>query len=157
MKKSLLVPALALTMAGTVLFATQTFAQDTKDPQTSLVQKIAEKFNLNKDDVQKVFDEDRTNRASERNQKFESRLDQAVKDGKITEEQKKLILDKMSSMKATRTAEIEKLKSMTPEQRREAMKTHKNDLKTWAEENGIDLKSIMGELGPGMHRFERAH
>lgn len=157
MKKSLLVPALALTMAGTVLFATQSFAQEsTTDPQATLVQKIAEKFNLNKEDVQAVFDETRKTQESKRQQKFESRLDQAVKDGKITEDQKKMILEKMSSMKANREAEMEKLKSMTPEERKAAMKDHKDDLKTWANENGIDLKSILGEFGPRMHHGEKA-
>jgi hypothetical protein len=155
MKKSLLVPALALTMAGTVLFATQTFAQGTNDPQTSLVQKIAEKFNLNKDDVQKVFDEERNNRESGMQKQMESRLTQAVQDGKITEEQKKLILDKVSSLHASRTAEMDKMKSMTADQRKEAMKTHKDELKTWADQNGIDLKSILGEMGPRMHRAEK--
>lgn len=153
MKRSLLVPALALTMVGTVLFATQTFAQGTNDPQTSLVQQIAEKFNLNKDDVQKVFDVERAKHESARQTNFVNKLDQAVKDGKITDAQKKLIQDKMSSMNANREEEVDKLKSMTPDQRKAEIKAQRDELKTWAKDNGIDLKSLLGVFSPGMHKF----
>ena len=156
MKKSLLIPALALTMVGTVLFATQTFAQDTNSPHATLVQHIAEKFNLNKDDVQKVFDEERANRESAQQTKFASRLDQYAKDGKITDAQKKLILDKMSSMNANRAEEVEKLKSMTPDQRNATIKAQKDELKTWAKNNGIDLKSLLGVFSPGIKHFEKS-
>ena len=44
---------------------------DTSTEPTGLVQRLAEKFNLNESDVKAVFDEERTSRQAERQQKFE--------------------------------------------------------------------------------------
>jgi hypothetical protein len=137
-RKTLLIPALVVTVIGSSLWATtQTFAQDT-NPQTSLVQKIADKFNLNKNDVQKVFDDQKTEHRTQMKQTLETRLSQLVKDGKITEDQKVKILAKFSEMEGNRQANMDKMKSMTPEERKTAMKTHKDELQSWAKDNGID-------------------
>jgi hypothetical protein len=148
MKKSLLLPALALTMAGTVLFATQTFAETT-DPQQTLIEQIASKFNLNKDDVKAVFDQNRANKQAQMQQRFEAKLTQLVTDGKLTEDQKTKILEKVKELESNRAAEVEKLKSMTPAERKVAMKTYRDELTQWASDNGIDLKSL-GLFGFGM-------
>ena len=149
MKKALLLPAIALTMAGTVLFATQspmvsgqTFAQEASNPEQTLIEKIAEKFHLNKDEVKAVFTEHKEEHRVQMQEKFEERLSQLVKDEKITEEQKAKILTKFSEIHANREAEMEKLKSKTPEQRHEVMKAHHDELQQWAKENGIDLESL---------------
>lgn len=146
-KKILLVPALVVTVVGASLWAsTQTFAQTpTSDPHAALVQKLADKFNLNKDEVQKVFDEQRVEHKVIMKQKMEDKLSQLVKDGKITEEQKTKLQNKLNEMHANREAEMEEMKSMTPEQRKEAMKAHKEELKKWAQENDIDLNVFMEE------------
>lgn|SRR6185369_943261 len=152
-KKKLLIPALALTMAGTVLFATgHAFAQST-DTRVSLVQQIADKFGLNKDEVQAVFDQAKSDRQAKRQDKFDARLDQLVSGGKITEAQKQLILDKFKDIAADRAANREKLQSMTPDQRKAFLKADRDALATWASDNGIDLKSLFGGFGWGfVHR-----
>jgi competence protein ComGC len=150
MKKTLLIPALALTMAGTVLFATNQVNAQGTDRQTTLVQKLADKFGLNKDEVQAVFDQEKTDRQADRQNKFGARLDQLVKDGKITEAQKQLILDKFKTIEADRAAKMEQMKSMTPDQRKAAMKADHEALQKWASDNGIDLKSVFGGFGHRM-------
>lgn len=146
-KKILLIPALVVTIAGASLFAsTQIFAQDrSMDIQTSLVQKIADKFNLNKDEVQKVFDEQHAEHKADMKQKMEDKLAQLVKDGKITKEQKTKLENKLEEMHANREAEMVKMKSMSPDERNEAMKAHKEELDAWAKENGIDMSVLFEE------------
>src|SRR5690349_14401657 len=102
MKKQIVVPALALVITGAVLMGTlQVSAQegaDMRDVHTTLVQKIAQKFGLKESDVQTVFDEVRSEKQTEMQARFEEKLTQAVKDGKITEAQKTAIIAKHKEM-----------------------------------------------------------
>lgn len=111
--------------------------------QSTLVDKIAQKFNLNKADVQKVFDENRAEHEAEHKQKLKERLDQAVKDGKLTQDQENKIIAKLEELKANR----ESLKDKTPEQRREAMKAKRAELEQWAKDNNIPEQYVMGHGG----------
>lgn len=139
-----------MSVVGASFFATtQTYAQDKTDMQTNLVQKIASKFNLNKDDVQKVFEEDRQEHHVQMQKDFEDRMSQLVKDGKITEEQKTKILAKFKEMEASHEAEMDQMKSMTREERQAKMKAHKDELEKWAKDNGIDL-SVLFDGHKGM-------
>lgn len=102
-----------------------------------IVQKLADRFGLNVEDVEEVFDEERAERHAEMLQSFEDRLSEAVTNGKITEEQKQLILDKHEEMQA----KMKELKSqdLTREEMQEEMKTYHEELKAWADEQNIDL------------------
>jgi hypothetical protein len=152
MKKALLIPALALTMAGSVLFATQTFAQGTSgtDPHMTIIQKLAEKFNLNQSDVQAVFDEARDEHHAEMEKNFEEKLSQLVTHGKITEDQKTKIIAKKAEMEANRERNHESFTSMTPEERRAVMEKQRDALKQWADDNGIAVQYLFG-FGRGGH------
>jgi len=59
-----------------------------------LIQKIIEKFNLNPGEVQKVIDEERQEQEKQRLSLMEEKLNQAVKDGVISEGQKKALLER---------------------------------------------------------------
>jgi hypothetical protein len=111
---------------------------------SNLVSKIAEKFNLDEDEVQVVFDEEREARQAEHQQKLEERLSQAVEDGNITEDQKSAILEKLAELHS----EHESLKDLGPEERRDAMKDKRDELKQWANDNDIPLRY----LAPFGHR-----
>lgn len=138
--------------AGTV-FTSIASAQttDTQTPMTTLVQKIADKFNLNKEEVQKVFDEHRDEMQQKRQTKMDERLSELVKDGKLTNEQKTLILNKIKELQDKRESEKDSLRNLTPEERKSKMEAARTDLQNWAKDNGIDLKYLWG--GFGGHRF----
>lgn len=53
--------------------------------QLSIIKKLAEKFNLDEDKVREVFEAEHKTHHEERKAQLEERLDQAVKDGKLTE------------------------------------------------------------------------
>jgi uncharacterized membrane protein YhiD involved in acid resistance len=143
------------TLIGAGTFAGVASAQATNSVQgnDSLVDKITQKFNLNKDDVQKVFDENKADRQAERQQHIEDRLNQAVKDGKITEAQKAAILDKMQEMQTY----LDSIKDKTADEKRGLMKTKMDELKKWADDNGLSqyLPMMVGRghhgMGMGMH------
>ena len=147
-KSKIILSIVGLALVGTVLFgAVNTFAQDTasdQNPMASLVQKIADKFGLKKEDVQAVFDQDRQERQVQMQTRFEEQLSQDVKDGKITEDQKQLIIAKRKELEANRQTNMESMKNMTDDERKAAMEKEKQELENWAKENGIDFQYLFG-------------
>jgi len=144
MKKIIALSALAVVLGAGLLKSGIVFAQGNgQERMSTLVQKIADKFNLNKDEVQAIFDEDkairetemkaeREARRAEMQTKYEERLTQDVTYGKITEEQRKLILAKHKEMEANRETKME---------------GNRTELEAWAKENGIDSSYLMGGFG----------
>lgn len=119
-----------------------TVSAATVSGQQSLIDKIASKFNLNKNDVQAVFDQAHTEREAQHKEDLTNRLEQAVKDGSITEDQKTKILDKFDELDKQREAERTAFQDMTPAQRRAAMEKHRKELKQWAKDNGVPAKYL---------------
>src|SRR5690242_7699406 len=92
-KKVLLATSLAsASLVGVLLVGGIAFAQTANTPNGGLAQAIASKFNVNKDDVQKVIDQ-------QHQDMMKQHLDQLVKGGKITAEQETKILAKLEEMK----------------------------------------------------------
>ncbi len=115
-----------------------------KGNQSFVIQKLAEKFNLKADDIQKVFDEVQQQRQQEMQQKMETqykeKLDKMVADGKLTQAQEDAILAKREELEK----KYEELKglALTVDERNAKMKEIQDELKKWAEDNGIDLKLV---------------
>lgn len=140
---------MALTLVGVGSYATtQAYAQSSTMP--NLVQMIAQKFNLNQNDVQAVFDQAKQQQMANRQTKIDNRLTQAVKDGVITDAQKQLIVNKLQEIQTQRQNTKDQFKNMTPQQRRDAMQRQIQDLQQWAKDNNIDLTKLKGIFGFGM-------
>lgn len=155
-KKPLLAAAVASTITlgglagGSVVSAATNPSSMGSTP--SLVDAIANKFHLNKNDVQAVVDQNRTEHQAERQQKYEARLDQAVKDGKLTSAQKDQILAKEKELKDY----ADSIKDKSPKERHQLMKAKFDELKTWAQQNNIPQQYLHPGLhGPGGHRGPR--
>lgn len=113
-----------------------------------IVQKLADRFGLNVEDVEEVFEEERAEHHAQMLQNFEDRLSEAVTEGKITEEQKQTVLDKHEEM----LARMEELRSqdLDPEEMHEKMKAYHEELRAWAEEQNIDIPFMAFKVkGPG--------
>lgn len=149
MKKIILPILVATLILGSGLVATKyAFAEDdAQNPISSLVQKIADRFGLNIDEVQEVFDQDRQERQEEMQARFEERLSSDVSDGQITEGQKQLILEKREELEQVRQLNMESMNGLTEEERRSAMESEREELEAWANENSIELKYLMGGFG----------
>lgn len=110
----------------------------------TLIQRIVQKFGLKTADVQAVFDTVRSEHQDEMQQKMTERLETLVKQGKITEAQKKLIVAKHAELQAQREKEMESMKDLTPEERRSKMDAHRAELESWAKQNNIDIQYVIG-------------
>lgn len=166
MKRAQKVAALgaASILGVTVLTGAALAATESATGGTRLSEKVAQKFNLNKDEVQKVFDEDRSQREAERETRYEARLDQAIKDGKLTEEQKTKLIAKHKELKATRDAKRQQMESdrssfeakgeserqKIMEQRKTEIDAQRAEIESWEKANGIPTGYLMkGERGMG--------
>jgi hypothetical protein len=122
---------MAVMGAGVIHAATSTSTGTT--PISNLVNAIATKFNLKTADVQQVFDQQRTQMAAQRTQDEKLRLDQAVKDGKITQAQEDLIIAKLAEQRAFR----ESLSGKTQAEREAAISANRTALQKWMTDNNI--------------------
>lgn len=137
---------LALGVLGAVGMSSVGFAglanAQSNNRQDSLVDKISSRFNLNKDDVKKVFEEKHEQREAEHEKKFAEKLDQLVKDGKITAEQKSKIEAKFKEIHEQREKSRSENQNLSHQERHEKMETQREELEQWAKDNGINLDLI---------------
>jgi Skp family chaperone for outer membrane proteins len=118
----------------------------------SLIQKIIQKFGLKEADVRSVFDSFHQDRVNQMKTKNVDRLTQLVKDGKITEAQKKLMIAKQEEMQKNAQSQRDALKDKTPEQRKAIMDAKRAEIEKWAKDNGIDIQYLQPRFGrPGGH------
>jgi len=156
-KKTLLTVIAVSVLSAGVVGATNAFAQTTtpdQNPVTSLVQDIADKFHLNKKDVQAVFDQHRSEMQTKMEANYESYLTELVTSGKITDAQKQLLLSKHKELVSQMESNKDSFKNMTPAEKQAKMQATKQDLENWAKQNGIDSKYLrpFGRFGKfGMH------
>lgn len=156
MRKQLITAGIVTTVGlagvtGVGMASAMTNLNGSTDPFTNLVDAISTKFNLNKDDVQKVFDEQRAAMQAERETQVKDKLAQLVKDGKLTQAQ----VDKINAKRAELQKEREAAKTSTDTKTREEMKTEmdakRTELETWAKDNGISTEYLRYVMGGGRH------
>lgn len=149
--KYLVIPIFAL---GLIAFfgAYNVYAQEGSS-YPMIVQKLAERFGLDPEEINAVFAEQREQKREEMQVRFEQRLEKAAVEGNLTEEQKQAILAKKAEMQER----FEELKDLAPEQRREAMKELHQEMRTWLKDNGIDLRfmGFMAGIGGFRKGFNR--
>lgn len=149
----LLLAGVIAVVLGAGIFTVQAQVNN-RDGYPSFIQKIADKFDLDINEVKAVFDEDRTVRQEQAKADTESRkeemLNRLIEEEKITAEQKTLILAKQAEI----IQKQETFRDLSQEERQEAMKNLREELKVWAEENGIEGNLMFfgrGMRGPGGH------
>lgn len=153
-KKARMFAATAFMLGVTTLASTTTYAasQSTVDERENvLVSALVQKFNLNSDEVKtlvrSVMEKQRADMEVKREQAFTDRINKAVTNKKITQEQATLLLAKAKEVRAfTQT-----LSTKTPEERKAAMKTQMDSVKQWLTDNNIpkDYNLFMGFGGEG--------
>jgi competence protein ComGC len=147
MKKQFVAAGVAATIgiaglgAGVAHAETSTNSSNT-DPMSSLVDKIATKFNLNKSDVQQVVDEQRASMESQHEKQVKSDVAQLVKDGKITQAQADAINAKRAEIQKNREANRDTMKDKTDTERKTTMGKERSGLEAWAKQQGIDSQYL---------------
>ena len=160
-KRGLLVSGAVLSIGaasvGTMGLAhAATSSSTSTNPQQGLIDKLVSKFNLNKDDVQKVFDQDRSNREATRQQEIQDKIAALVKDGKLTQDQADKLIAKGKELQTQREANRDAMMNKTDAERKTAMDAQRDSFKKWLSDNGIAEeygRLIMGHghggRGPG--------
>ncbi len=116
---------------------------------SGLVNAIAQKFNLNVSDVQAVFDQQRAQVRVNQDQREKAFLDQAVKDGKITQDQENKIITKQAEVRAF----LQGLDGKNPQDRQTAIKAEIDALNQWLKDNNIPAQYFHMGFGLGFgHR-----
>jgi DNA-binding transcriptional regulator YhcF (GntR family) len=125
----------AIALLGTLGYgATVAVVKANEGSSHPVIQVLAERFGLNEDEVEEVFDEVRAEHFAQMQQTKEEMLNQAVEDGVITEEQKQAMLDKFAQNQTERVQ-------------------HKEEMQAWFKEQGIDHEALMQYGGFGHKRF----
>jgi hypothetical protein len=126
------------------------------NPMSGLVAAIAQKFNLNSSDVQQVFNEQgaqmRTQMQAKQQQAFIDRINKAVSDGKLTQDQANKILAEKTLIES----QIAALADKTNTERQTAMKTIMDSLKQWSTDNNIPTGYLPFGFG-GFEGFGHGH
>lgn len=127
-------------------------AVSAKSDNSNLVDKIATKFNLNKSEVQEVFEIDRKEHQEKHRAVQAKRLQKLVDSGTITEKQKSAIEAKLKEVREDRDEKREEKDDLDEDDHKQEMEEHRAELEAWARDEGIDLSKLKGVFMPGGHR-----
>lgn len=138
-------------VAGMGIANAATTTASSTNPMSSLVDAVASKFNLNKADVQAVFDEQKTKMEAERETEAKADVAQLVTDGKITQAQADKINAKRAELQKEREANKDTASTKTRDEMKTEIEAKKTELEKWASDNGISTDYLRYVMGGG-HR-----
>jgi len=141
-----------LTATGFVAIHAATNNNSRPNFMSNIVNAIAQKFNLSPSDVQQVVDvqitQQKTQMEANRQQSFIDRINKAVTDGKLTQDQANKILAEKTSIDSQMAA----LKGKTSDDLKTAMKQITDSERQWAKDNNIPQQYLMFGFRGGMGR-----
>lgn len=137
-KTLLIILTIGLIASLSGVAASTIFAND-ENYSHPLVQRLAEAFNVDEDEVEAVFDAVREEHQQEMKTRRKNKLQQAVEDGIITQEQLKAIEEKHQEIW---------------EEKNQERQQHVEEMVTWFEQEGIDHQALMHYTGgPNKEEF----
>jgi hypothetical protein len=151
MNQKILIPSVIIIglLTVAILSGSTVHAQE-PNINSGVVSIIAKKFGLNEQEVQKTFDEARDERYADMHARLTDKLSEAVVDGRITEDQKKAILEKGNELHD----QVQNLRNLPRNERKAKVKEIQNNLSDWAKKEGIDLGSFEPQgLGSVARKF----
>ena len=156
MKSKIVVPVVVFGIVAIAALSSVNLANahQAGSQEETLVDRIASKFGLNKNEVEETLHEFRLERDGEydktMSEMFEERLEDAVEDGDLTNDQMFAVLEKHEEMEEMH----DDLYNLSPEDAREARADMHEEMEEWAEDNDIDMNEFHGRDGVRMHRFD---
>jgi len=133
MKKVLIYSIITFVVLGFFSIAAISIqAESIDENHPPIIQKLTERFNLNVDEVKGLFDENRR----DHREIMQKRL---IESG-LTEEQIEVLQIKREELRERKMS----LKNLSFEERQVKMEEMREEMKVWAEENGIDLSVCQG-------------
>lgn len=113
--------------------------KDSGEDYPVIVEHLAKKLDIDPEKVLEAFKDINQERKEKFKEDFEKRLDKAVEEGVITEEQREAIIAKREEI----AEEMQEIEGMSQDEKREAIKDMVSELKEWAEDNDIDYKDLL--------------
>ena len=154
-------PVMIATFIGVSTLVTKmpAFAQTPTPTQTKvnffdgLVKYLADTFHLDQTQVKSAIttyhSQHKADMQQIRDDHMKTRLDQLVKDGKITQEQENAILAELNTLKSKYSPES--MKDLSKDDRKTKFQQMQTEVQTWAKDHNIDPRYLMPEFGMGMH------
>ena len=164
-KKTFVIPALVLGIGALSFLAFQPSVANAAQQamfgnQEEFISKIAQRTGKSSDEIKTVLTAVREEKHAQRLQALESRVDEAISNGQLSADKKQLIMDHFSKMHQEMQKAVEN--KVSAEEMKKLHQEHREEMKTWAEENGINLSVLMpnkanqsgqrGSRGDGMHK-----
>lgn len=143
-KRTIVAGATVATLGLGVIGAANATTNNTSDTGTSLIDKIATTFNVNRDQVAALFTADRQEHEAQMQADQAARLAQAVTDGKLTQAQADYITNAQKDIQALRDSSQP---GQETDAQRTEMKTKMDALRSWATTNNVDEQYIGGGHG----------
>jgi len=155
MNKKIILPTIAILALGAGIVGVNFVRADesSSNTHTTIIERLSEKFGINENDVEAVFEEVKSERMAEKEKAHDDRLNQLVANGDITEEQKQLLIAKHEELRAEKQENFGNFKDLSFEERKELKENHNQELEKWAEENGIDLQFLFVGYGQKGHHY----
>ena len=153
-------PAIAVVAVGAIAMSSVSAASvaGNTNSVSNLVNALAQKFNLNPADVQQVFNDNQAQMKAQMQQKETDRINQAVTDGKLNQDQANKIIAKKAELETQQATFKASLEGKTKAEIQAAMKIQMDSLKQWATDNNIPMQYLMmfggarhGRFGMGPH------
>lgn len=146
--------AIAVTAAGIGAAHASTTASNKLNFMDNLVNAIAQRFNLNPSDVQQVIDQQKSKMETQLQQNFTDRINQAVQNGKLTQDQANKIIAEQATIKT----QLDALKGKTGTDLKNGIQQIRQSVQQWAKDNNIPPQYVMfgfgGRMGMmGMGKF----
>jgi hypothetical protein len=140
MNKKIVVPIVGLTFLALAVFESGKIYAQTPAKQQTLIDMLSTKFGLKKTDIQSVFADFQKQRQLDMMANFSTKLDQLIKDGKITSAQKDLIVNKRTEI--INQKQSSDWQNLTSQQRKDKLTQLRTDLAAWAKSNNIDAQYL---------------
>jgi hypothetical protein len=126
--------------------------EDDEKDYPIIVEQLAEKLDLDPEKVFEAFNDINMERKEELEKNLGHKLDRAVEEEYITEEQKEALAAKKKEV----SEQFQQIKDLPPGEKKEALKDIAADLKEWLEENDIDFKHLFPVAGMKLIRAKRS-
>lgn len=123
------------------------------DPMTTLSARLAQKFNLNADEVKAVvdgvFEEEHKKMEAQWTQNNAEKISKAVSDGTITKTQADLLTAKIAEIAARRDSDRASFAGLTDAERKTKMDAYRTELDAWMKSNNIPTQFAAPLFGKG--------
>lgn len=155
MVPKIFLPVIGVAVAGLVATGGMGAMAHVDDDGTTrfevIVQRLVERFDLNRDEVVEVFEGLAVEHRAEVEAKVSQRLDMQVEKGNLTTDQRNALEAKRAELRAQFAADREAFSEMSSDERKAFLAEREAELRAWAVANEIDVK-FLARFGAEFHR-----